>query len=234
MKKANLTIAMVLLIACLPVLAGAQPQGPDSGYGCGPMGMGRMHKGGSGIRMILKLKETLDLSADQVKQLEAIRAEGKGQPKAGYEAVKAKRDALHKAVKSGADEAVIRAAAAELGSVTGDQAVLRTKAKSRVNAVLTETQKTKLKELKRSFGKGKRRMGARRKGHEARTGRKGHGAHTGQRDPESVFTRIDTDGNGSISLEEFKTHMEQARHRRSGKGSRGRRRPRPEETTEEP
>ena len=123
---------------------------------------------------------------------------------------------------------MIRAAAAELGSVIGDQAVLRAKAKSRVNAVLTETQKTKLKELKGSFGKGKRRMGTGRKGHGTRTGRKGHGARTGKRDPESAFARIDTDGNGTISLEEFKTHMGQMKERRGDRRPRGRRGTRPE------
>jgi Spy/CpxP family protein refolding chaperone len=238
MKRRYWTIGVVLLVACLSAWAFAQPGRGEWGRGRGPMGHGRMHRGGRGTGqgpgfwIILRLKEKLELSDEQVEKLEAIKDEIQEQFKAGAEAVKAKRNALREAVESGASEAAIRAAAVEVGGALGEQVVLRVSTKGKVDAVLTDTQKTKLKELreqraelrKQWRGEGERRTG------EGRRGRRGLAR---ARDCESVFTRIDADADGAINLEEFKTHMEQMKERRGGRGTRGWHRPRPWGAVEE-
>ena len=238
MKRVYLTIGMVLLIAFLPVLAVAQRGGVEGGRGHRPMSPHRMYRGGRGSRagpivgMLLRLKEKLGLSAEQVEQLEAIKDEVRGQFKDGAKAVRAKRVALQEAVKSGATEPVICAAAGELGNAIGDNAVLRVSTKAKVDGVLTDAQKAKLEELKErraerskeQRSKCKRRMGR------GREGRRGPGR---VRYPDSAFARIDTDVDGAISLEEFKSHMEQMKERHRGKGPRGRRGPRSEGPVEE-
>ena len=64
---------------------------------------------GTGLGMVLRQKEQLGLSDEQVKKLEALESEVKEQLKAKNEAVRAKKDALDKAVDSGASETAIRA-----------------------------------------------------------------------------------------------------------------------------
>ena len=233
MKKVYLTIGMVLLLAV------AQLNAVEGKYGYGLKGQGNMHRSrlgsraGNGIGIVLKSKERLGLDAEQVEQLTAIGNEVQGQFKANAEAVKAKRDALQELVKSGASEAMIRAAASEIGNAIGDQAVLRASTKAKVNEILTDDQKAELEELrkqqterrKEQRGKGKRGTSQGTKGRS----RPGKNA----RDPESAFTRIDTDGDGAISLEEFKTHMEQMKELRGERRSRGRRWTRPEAPTSE-
>ncbi|MHC4124040.1 MAG: Spy/CpxP family protein refolding chaperone [Planctomycetota bacterium] len=227
MKKVSLIIAMALLIASLSVSAVAQSKGR---YGYGAKG-DMMHRGGPGreagpgVGLILRLKEKLELSAEQVEKLKVINDEVKGQFKAAADSFKAKRDALNKAVESGATEAEIRAAASEIGKAIGDQAVLRAGTKTNVDKILTDAQKAKLEELKKQHkemrkeehGEGERKMGTSQEGRKP-----GRGMGT-----ESMFARIDSNGDGAISPEEFKTHMEQMKERRSGKEPRGRRGPRP-------
>jgi Spy/CpxP family protein refolding chaperone len=161
MKKVYLTIGTTLLIAFLPVLViAAQTGGAKEGAKGGPgrasemnpealmQRMARMDDG-TGLGMVLRQKEQLGLSDEQVKKLEALESEVKEQLKAKNEAVRAKRDALDKAVDSGASEAAIRAAAGEIGNAIGDHAVLRAATKTKVNAILTDAQKTKLEELRK-------------------------------------------------------------------------------------
>ena len=228
MKKVYFTIAMVLLLAFLPDLAVAEPR-PDGGKrGYEAKGPDRMHRGdpegGQSIGIILRSKEKLGLSAKQIEQLKAIRKESQGQFKAKAQALKTKRDALHKAVISGASEAVIRAAASEIGNAIGDQAVLRVSTKAKVEGILTGDQKAKLKELKKKQTES--RKAQRGEGKRGTKDRRGPGNKA--RDPESVFAKIDTDGNGTISLEEFRTHTEQMKERRGDVRPRGRRGSKPD------
>jgi len=144
------------------------------------------------------LKERLELTDEQVTKLDAIKAKAE----AGRQVVQVKRAALAEAVKSGAEESAIRAAATELGNAIGDQAVLKVGAKAEIDGILTDAQKTKLEELKQQYQQRRQERGRARKG----------------RDPEMIFARIDTDDNGVISLEEFKAHTERMKERRGGKG----------------
>jgi Spy/CpxP family protein refolding chaperone len=84
-------------------------------------------------------------------------------------------------------------------------------AKNEVDAVLTDDQKAQLDELKRSRDE-KRQQ--RRHGGDSDRGR-------GGRDPQEIFNRIDTNGDGAISYEEFQQHSEQMRNRMGQRGSRG-------------
>jgi Spy/CpxP family protein refolding chaperone len=191
-----------------------------------------MYRGGSDIGgdldvgIVLRLKEQLDLSDEQVLKLKAIKEEVKEQFKTSADAVRAKREALREAVESGATGAAIRAAAVEVGGALGDQAVLRAGTKAKVYVVLTDAQQAKLQEpreqrlerRKQWRDEGRGRMGRRPRG------RRGPARARG---PESAFARIDADGNGAISLDEFETHMPQIRERHEGKGPRGWGRPRP-------
>ena len=237
MKRTSLIIAAVLVIAFLAISAFGKSCG-DKCNGCsdGPKrpGIG-MHRGGHGqgagpgVGMILRLKEKLNLTDEQVKQLEAINTEIQGKSKAGGEAVKAKREALHKLVEAGADEAAIRTAAGEIGKAIGDQAVLRAGIKTKVDGVLTDAQKTQLKELKaqckEKFEKCKQNWGKDQKSC------KGHGK---SRDPKAAFAKIDTNNDGAISIEEFTAHAEQMKERHGGKGLKSRRGPRTEGPAEQP
>ena len=223
MKNVCLTIGIVLFLAVAQL-----------GTAEGKQGIGRMHRGrpggkaGDGIGVILRLKEKLDLDANQVEQLKDLKNETQDQFKANAGAVKAKRDALQKAVETGASEAVIRSAASEVGNAIGDKAVLRVSTKAKVNTILTGDQKTKLEELRKQRKESrKKQLGEGKRGtSQGEKGRRGPG--TNARDPESAFSRIDTDGNGTVSLEEFKTHMEQMKERRGNRRPRGRRGTRPE------
>jgi Spy/CpxP family protein refolding chaperone len=208
MKRASLLILVGLIIACISVPVAAEPNKSRSGYG---LKAGRAFRGprkgpGYAVGMILKMKEELGLSDSQVEQLKALRGEVKEQMKA----VKAKRAAMQEAVKAGAEESEIRAAAAELGKTLGDQAVLKVSTKAKIDGILTEDQQSKLKE---QCAKGKPEAGRFAKDRKA-PGMVAIG-------PEAVFAEIDTDGDGAISPEEFKAHMEQMRERFAGAGPRG-------------
>lgn len=216
MKRACLVILVGLIIVCISVPVIARPM-DRHGRGAGRMygGFGEARGGpamktGCVVGRILKLKEELGLSDSQVEQLEALKGEIKEQMKTSREAVKAKREALQEAIKAGAEESAVRAAADELGKALGDQAVLRVSTKAKIDGILTEDQKSKLKELKGRRAKGKSKAG------EFAKGRKGPGMKAG--DPEAVFAKIDSDGDGTISLEEFKAHGEQMKERFAGRG----------------
>lgn len=210
MKRAFLTILTVLLVSFLPVLAATAE--PAEVEGSRPMVRAMMHRAGlrdtdfPRVRMVLRLREKLELTNEQVTKLEAIKAK----TEAGNEAVQAKRAALGEAVKSGADESAIRAAATELGSAIGDQVVLRVGAKAEIDGLLTDGQKTKLEEIQQQYLQ---------KRTEKAEAWKSSGGPAGALDPQRAFARIDTDDDGVISLEEFKAHRERMRERRGGEGA---------------
>jgi len=96
----------------------------------------------------------LDLTEEQVEQMKAIVEEAQPEAEEAAAVVAAAQAALHEAVAEGAGEEEIRVAAAALGTVIGDQAVLRAQTLASIKALLTEEQlkdfdkiKTKLPQL---------------------------------------------------------------------------------------
>jgi len=204
MKKLHLLILAGLIFACVSVYAIAQPRG-GRGYGTNRMQGGRpAMEAEPGVEMVLRLKERLNLTEGQVSKLEAIEVE----VKAGNEAVQTKRNTLQEAVQSKATENAIRTIATELGKALGDQAVLQVRTKTKLDGILTSAQKVKLEEPKQQRGMNR--------------GGQSRGDSAGAWTPETAFARIDSNGNGSVSLDEYKSHIEQMRERIGGEGLRGR------------
>jgi Spy/CpxP family protein refolding chaperone len=210
MKRVCLLILAGLIVACISVAVAGEPNEPKGACGlkAGKAFGGPRIETGCKIDMILKMKEELGLSDAQVKELEALKVEIQEKMKASMEAVKAKREALDEAVKSGVEESAIRAAATALGNALGDEAVLKVSINARIDKILTEEQKAKLKE---KCAKGKPEAGE--------SASKGPGMEA--KGPDAMFAKIDTNGDGAISLEEFKAHMEQMRERFVGEGHGG-------------
>jgi Spy/CpxP family protein refolding chaperone len=107
MKRACLLILVGLIVAYISVPVVAEPNEPKGACGLKAgkaLGGGPGMESGCRIGMVLKMKEELGLSDTQVQQLEALKGETQEKMKAGMEAVKAKREALEEAVKSGAEE----------------------------------------------------------------------------------------------------------------------------------
>lgn len=162
MKNRTVILAVVVAILCssLAVYAEDDDTGNRKRMRRGP------HKG-SGIKIILRLKEKLDLSDEQVEQLEAVHDEHQPKLKEAQQAAKEKHEALRDAVEAGEEEAAIRAAAEAVGNAMGEHAVLQVAVRNKVDSILTEEQKEKLDELKKEFrqkaqkrrgdGKGRRR-----------------------------------------------------------------------------
>jgi hypothetical protein len=156
--------------------------------------------------MILRAKEKLALTAEQVTKLETIVTKTETADKA----VQEKRQALHKAVQTKAAEATLRAAATELGTKLGDQAVLQVSTDAELDTILTVAQKATLQE-----------MTAQRRDRDGMGNGPGADGAPGMgraRDPEANFIRMDADGNGTVSLEEYKAYTDQMRQHRGNRG----------------
>jgi len=208
-------VLAVLTVTLVSESVLAQPAGPGGRRGAqmGPRQATRPRWGSETaprIPVILRLKDKLGLTTKQVEKLKVLRDTTQKQHKTTFEAVKVKRQALQKAVESQANEAAIRAAAGQLGNALGDQAVLKVTTKAKVDAILTDEQKSQLKTLKPPSGPHKGKT-------PATAGKPGRRA-VPARDPEAIFSRIDTNGDGNISLEEFKAHSQQARQRIGRRG----------------
>ena len=211
MRKIYLTVGMVLLLTTVYAVA---EKGEPAAVERGQM---QENRDGDGTWNILRYKEKLGLSEDQVTQFKAAKDEIKDEFKASAEAMNAARKALDEAVTSGAPEADIRAAANVIGKAIGDQAVLKARINAKAVAILTAEQLAKMKELKNQkpeVGQEQAVTPEQKKDND----KKG--------EPGSAFARIDTDGDGVISLEEFNTHMAQMKERSGARG--GERSPKPE------
>jgi len=203
MKNMYLLVVTGLVVASLSLSAIAQ--NPDAK----PRRPGMMLQGRtfSEAAIALRLKEKLELTAEQVTKLEAVVAK----TEAADKAVQEKREALHKAVQAKALEAAIRTAATELGVKLGDQAVLQVCSDAETDAILTAAQKTTFAEIK-----AKRQERRDRDGLGDGPDADGRPDRRRARDSETDFAKIDSDGNGAVSLEEFKAYGEQMRQRRGG------------------
>jgi Spy/CpxP family protein refolding chaperone len=138
--------------------AGAQdPAVQDGGRGLGMMGRGMMGPGGPGMRggpggpfgmAGLPLRE-LELTDTQREQVKAVLESHRDDQKAIGDRMRTAREALQDAIAADTlDEAAIRAAAAQVGAVEADAAVLQAKVRAEVVALLTPEQVKKAKELR--------------------------------------------------------------------------------------
>jgi hypothetical protein len=168
----------------------------------------------------------LDLTEEQRELIGDILEAGRDACEAGREAVANATKALHTAVTEGADETAIREAAAGLGTVLGDQAVLKAGTIASVKEVLTEEQIGQLQEMK-DAEPGERLGGAGTWGGGFRGGRFPHPPGRGPGGPgrgpgmgpgaglgiDRLIDNVDTDGDGTLTAEELEAFKENMKGR---------------------
>ena len=114
--------------------AGAFPQRSHSGFG---------------PRVFSRIARDLDLSADQKARIKTILKAHATEIETQMKASAAARQAVHDAVLSQpVDEAAIRAAAARLGQVHADGAVLFAKVRTEAEPILTDDQRAKIQKFR--------------------------------------------------------------------------------------
>ena len=137
--------------------AGQDPAAQSGRRGFGMMGQGMMGPGGPGMRggpggrggMFGLPMRGLDLTDAQREQVRAIMESHRDQQKAIGDRMQAARKALRAAIEAEtADENAIRAAAADIGAIEADAAVLQAKIRGEVFGLLTPEQVKKAKELR--------------------------------------------------------------------------------------
>jgi protein CpxP len=142
---------MAGLIAVVLAVAGAFATGSvlqaqrAGGFGDGPGGFrGR----GFGHRPGLELLRGLDLTDQQRQQVRTIMENHKSDFQQVRQKIRAAMEAQHAAANATpADEATIRAKAAEIGAAEGDLAVLMTRVRAEVFQILTPDQQAKAQQL---------------------------------------------------------------------------------------
>ncbi|MGD8500315.1 MAG: hypothetical protein PVJ86_06690, partial [Phycisphaerales bacterium] len=168
----------------------------------------------------------LDLTEEQRELIGDILEAGRDACEAGREAVADAAEALHTAVTEGADEAIIREAATNLGTALGDQAVLKASTIASVKEVLTEEQLQQLQEMKDAepgeglggagrwgggFGRGRFHCSpGRGPGGPGRGAGMGLGAGFGL---DRLIENVDTDGDGTLTAEELEAFKESMKAR---------------------
>jgi Spy/CpxP family protein refolding chaperone len=195
-NKSRIVLCGIVMAALLAsaALANADPNAPcPKRPGAGP-----------------RLQERLGLSDEQAAQMEQLMTAHMEKMKESHQAIQEKRKALDDAVNSGAGEEAIRAAAAELGTVMGDAAVLRAAHIAEVKKVLTAEQYEKWQQFRQArrehrgdmAGSGGRGGGG-GEGPQGRKGPWGWRGRMGPPDPQEIFSIKDADGDGNLTLEEF-------------------------------
>jgi protein CpxP len=155
--------AAIGFVTTAQLAAGARPgqeqkqTEPGGQRGFGPMGRGMMGPGGPGMRggpggpfgmAGLPLRE-LELTDTQREQVKAVMESHRDEQKAIGDRMQPARKALHDAIAADTlDETAIRAAAAQVGAIEADAAVLQAKIRAEIVALLTPEQVKKAKELR--------------------------------------------------------------------------------------
>jgi Spy/CpxP family protein refolding chaperone len=141
-------VAAVVGVIAVGASFAQQPAGPPSGgmmMGRGPMG-GHGPMGGPFMAIRRGLAQ-LGLTDQQKTQIKAIFAGHKPDAQGFAARMQPARQALDKAIWSGADESTIRAKAAEVAAVQSDMDVFRATVHAQVFAVLTPDQQAKANQL---------------------------------------------------------------------------------------
>ncbi len=141
---AAVMIATLGLVAIAIGVAHAQPPAATPGG----MMMGRGMMGGRGLAALRMGLAQLNLTDQQKQQVRGIVQGHREQLRAFAAQARQARVALGDAVAGGADEATIRARAADLAKVQADLAVFGAQVRKEVMGVLTPEQQAKAKELR--------------------------------------------------------------------------------------
>ncbi|MCX5644575.1 MAG: Spy/CpxP family protein refolding chaperone [Phycisphaerae bacterium] len=178
-RKSLMVVGAVVALLSSQVLAqpwgggpGRGPRhaaGPGLGYGRqapGPMGLGGPGGGcplccplGQGLGGLRGLAWWLDLTKEQTKQIRTIHEKAQADADTAAEVVVSARDALHKAVVTGATEEQIGSAATTLGTAIGNQAALQAKTLASVKVVLTDEQRKELDKIQEKLAPPRHRGG---------------------------------------------------------------------------
>lgn len=143
---------MVLGVSAVCVagaLMAAAPADSKLGAGMGEQGpLARLMTGQLG--KMLTLRSELNITAEQREKIQAIVKSHKAEIAAVAQPIVEKRRALREAVSvKNPDEKAIRAASDELGKAIGNAAVLGSKVKAEVRAVLTPEQMQKIESFRK-------------------------------------------------------------------------------------
>jgi Spy/CpxP family protein refolding chaperone len=102
-----------------------------------------------GLRVFGRIAHALDLSGDQKARIKAVLKAHGSEIETQIKASAAARQAVHDAVLAQpVDEGAIRAAAARLGQVHADGAVLFAKVRTEVEPILTDEQRAKIQKFR--------------------------------------------------------------------------------------
>jgi Spy/CpxP family protein refolding chaperone len=206
-----------------PALAPPPPEGAETDAPSGPWGhRGRRGPGGpAGGRGIGLILRGLDLSDEQAEQVRGILSADAERAKSAAKAVAEARKALHKTVMEGADEAAVRAAAAELAGAITENSVAKAAKMASVRKLLTEEQLAKLDRFGAERADRRQRREKFRANQDGSGGRYGCGDRPGPRgqhrydrrgrgmprrggpNAERFFERCDADGDGVLTRQEF-------------------------------
>ena len=176
-KLLGVGLASALLIASAAV---AQHEGRRGGRGFRHEGMGP--GGPMGPMAAMGMLRQLDLSEEQRERIRALFEEVEAT--GASERLREARKSLHDAIEAGADEAALRAEAAELGEAEGDAAVEWARVRARIQEILTPEQKTELEELKKDAQERMEMIRRQREEPEYLRGPKYRAARTGRRGPD--------------------------------------------------
>ncbi|HKF44524.1 MAG TPA: Spy/CpxP family protein refolding chaperone [Thermoanaerobaculia bacterium] len=138
-RKSVLIAAGIVVLGIAGLVAGRLSAGAFPGHG----------KGDPAFRMFHHMAEALDLTDDQKAKIKEVLKAHAAEIEAQMRASATARRALHQAtLADSTDESAIRAAAQSLGAVQGDSALLIAKVRKEVDPILTDDQKTKLRQLR--------------------------------------------------------------------------------------
>ena len=168
MRKIAVIAALTLAV---PAAAAAQGQGQQEQHGqhMGPRhgmhGQAMMH-GGMGMMMarpgpgmLLQLEGTLDLSGDQVAELEAMHAEAHEAMQSHHQAARQARERAHEAMMGEADLAAFEAALQEAARHDVQAALAMARVHVRAGEVLTDEQRATLHTVMQGMREMHRGMG---------------------------------------------------------------------------
>lgn len=149
-RRAMATIAVTALVLGMAGIAAAQPgpggRGPGGRGPGGPDGVGGPMGGLFGLQV--DALRGLDLTDAQRQQVRSIMESHREEARALAERGRTTMEALNAATQTATDENAIRQQGEALGAVLADAAVLRSRVRSEVWAVLTTEQQAKAEQLR--------------------------------------------------------------------------------------